>query len=202
MLMSLMTAGLVAGLALIALPAWWAARRRKRWLQLEQEYLEAYRVLHVKVGPRLEPARFTYRPRTHELQLDARAARLHGWSGAELAPGRFVTVDGWQDLPASAGVAGWLDDALADGLASRQPVECEYLSRMAGRADRYFILNAVPLQTADVLVGAVAQTRPSRSGVPSPDTATATATATAADRDMGRAWLPGPRARTRPSGPP
>jgi len=161
-LIALLAALLAVGLSSMAFTAWWVARARRRERLLEQEYLDAYRVLRVKTGVRPEQTRFSYRPATRELKLDAAAARLHGVPDASAGTGRFVTLDGWHELPTAGGAAGWIDDALTEGLAIREPVECEYRARTAGQADRYFLLNAVPLRTADVLVGALAENRPAQ----------------------------------------
>ena len=146
-------------------------------------------------GARLDQARFSYRPATRELKLEAHAASLHGLPNAPVGRDGLVSLKGWHELPATAGVSGWIDDALAEA-TNREPVECEYLARAAGQADRYFILNAVPLGATDLMVGEVAPRRaanaPAGPGEPPGE-----------QKNMQRAWLPGPRAAgPRPSAPP
>jgi len=153
--LSILSAALACALLVLALPALLHRWRRRRAERREKEWLDAYRELHVRLDFRLEQARFSYRPATGELVLDARAAGLHGlFASAQASP---ITVPGWHHLPASARAAGHIDDALHDGLAHRQPVRCEYLARTAGQADRHLILTAVPLATDGVMLGAVAE---------------------------------------------
>ena len=124
-----------------------AARR------LEVERAEAYRLLYGPAATDPLHARFSYRPATGELFLDANAARMHGM----VLPGPGLTgeirLDGWHLLPAAKRAAGWIDEALADGLKRREVVRCEYLARMAGRPDRSVKLAAMPLQGGGLLVG-------------------------------------------------
>lgn len=124
-----------------------AARR------IEAERAQAYRALHGLVGSGRLPAKFSYRPATGELILDAEAARMHGLAPGEAGMTGEVRLDGWHLLPAAARAAGWIDEALADGLQRREAVCCEYLARVAGRPDRSVKLTARPVQRSGLLVG-------------------------------------------------
>lgn len=191
-LVYLLLSALACGLAVWLLHARKEQQARRNAARLEQEHLDAYRKLHVRLDFRLEQGRFSYRPATGELVLDPRAAEMHGVAAAPPVQAAGVTVEGWQNLPATARAAGWIDDALKDGLAQRQPVRCEYLARTAGQADRHLILTAVPLSSGGVLVGAVAQ-RPKGGYVGAPPWQEGPVAEP--PPASGRFWAPGPRAR-------
>lgn len=181
---------LSSALLLLPLRSWLLVRRRRRAKQLVQERQDADRALETELDDELEQARFSYRPATRELVLDERAACLHGLTG----PPGSITVDGWQQLPATALAAGWIDRALADGLALGQSVHCEYLARTPGGAGRHMILKAIPLPVAGLLVGAIAH-RPRSNFHETPLRArwnsAKVGESVFAERD--RSWLPSPR---------
>lgn len=115
---------------------------------------QAYRQLYGGgVGTDRLRARFSYRPATGELVLDADAARMNGLELPGPGRGGEFRLDGWHLLPAAARAAGWIDEALADGLNRHEAVRCEYLARLAGRPDRSVKLAAMPMRGSGLLVG-------------------------------------------------
>ncbi|WPB57841.1 hypothetical protein [Xylophilus sp. GOD-11R] len=185
----------VIGIALITIGV--GLRRRQRRLRNLQERRSAWQELQSRVDSRLEHARFSYRPAAHALVLDARAAQWHGVAAESLRAGDDVLVAGWHDLPATQAAAGWIDSALREALAKKEPVQCEYLARSAGSLSLHLILTAVPLPSSGLLLGTVALyrvkalsgetggmvARPSF-GVQEEELAAA----------MSRAWMPGEQA--------
>jgi len=131
--------------------------RHRRVRRNKAASLEVYRRLYAGMEDRRNQAHFSYCPATHELVIDARVARMHGLDLPWPSPRADITLSGWQQLPAALRAAGWIDEALADGLKCGQPVCCEYLARLAGHPDRHVVLTAMPVPRAGLLVGVLAE---------------------------------------------
>lgn len=131
--------------------------RHHRIRRTKAASLAAYQRLYLGMDGRRGQAHFSYCPATKELVIDSRVARMHGLDLPWTGPRGDITLSGWQQLPAAFRAAGWIDEALADGLNRRQPVCCEYLARLAGRADRHVVLTAMPVPQGGLLVGVLAE---------------------------------------------
>lgn len=131
--------------------------RQRRSKRMEADRMGAYHRLHMGVDASRDHAHFSYRPATRQLVIDARVARMHGLDMPAANAAGDITLDGWHQLPAAARAAGWIDEALADGLKREQPVCCEYLARLAGRPDLHVVLTAMPAPQAGLLVGVLAE---------------------------------------------
>ncbi|MCZ2497434.1 hypothetical protein GN316_11750 [Xylophilus sp. Kf1] len=129
--------------------------RRHRRQREDAERIEAYRRLYVGLQAGRRPACFSYRPATRELVVDPCTARMHGLDPP--VPCGEITLAGWHQLPAAARAAGWIDEALADGLQHAQPVCCEYLARLPGRPDLHVVLTAMPAPRSGLMVGTLAE---------------------------------------------
>ena len=155
--MSLPFVALLFGLAILLAWLLRAPLRHLRMRRTKAASLDAYRRLYAGMESRRDQAHFSYCPATQQLVIDARVARLHGLDLPATSPRSDITLGGWRQLPAALRAAGWIEEALADGLSRRQPVSCEYLARMAGHADRHVVLAAMPVPRAGLLVGVLAE---------------------------------------------
>lgn len=149
-------AALFFGVALLLAWMLQAPMRQRRMRRVEAARLDAYHRLYTGMDVRRDQAHFSYRPATRELVVDARTARMHGLD-LPASGSSDITLTGWHQLPAAARAAGWIDEALADGLKHEQPVRCEYLARVAGRPDLHVVLTAMPAPQVGLLVGVLAE---------------------------------------------
>ena len=154
---SLPVVALFCGLAILMAWLLQAPLRHLRMRRMKVASLDAYRRLYAGMEGRRDQAHFSYCPATQQLVIDSRMARMHGLELPVTSPRSDITLGGWQQLPAALRAAGWIDEALADGLSRRQPVCCEYLARLAGHADRHVVLAAMPVPRAGLLVGVLAE---------------------------------------------